>query len=77
MELELLHAPPASRSLKRGRTTIEAEDARAQGPETPTRPVKIRKLIQTPQLARRWERSDGSEFSPVKLSLCGRRLMFV
>jgi hypothetical protein len=64
MELGL---PSASLPLKRDRTTTDAEDD--GHPETPTRPVKARKLIKTPQLAKKWERRDGSESSPVNIPL--------
>ena len=65
MELGHLGTPSASRSLKRNHATVEAEDGDSQGSKTPTRPVKKRKLIKTPQLARQWERHDGSEHSPI------------
>ncbi len=76
MELGLLSTPSPSRSLKRNHATAEAEDGDSQGSMTPTRPVKKRKLIKTPQLARQWERHDRSEHSPIDDSLSGGRLIF-
>ena len=76
MEPGLLCSPSAIRSLKRDHATVEAEDGDFQGSKTPTRPVKMRKLIKTPQLARKWERRDGSEHSPVDISFSGSRLIF-
>lgn len=70
MELGLPCSPSASRSLKRTHATVEAESGDTQGPKTPMRPVKRRKLIKTPQLARQWERHNGSEhFSMIFPSL--------
>ena len=37
--------------------------------ETPTRPVKMRKLVETPQLAKKWERYDGSKSPLLSISL--------
>ena len=69
MEPGILCSPTPLRSRKRNHATVEAEDDDFQGPKTPTRPVKMRKLIETPQLARKWERSDGSERSPLDLAV--------
>ena len=76
MEPGLLCTPSASRSLKRNHATVEAEDSDSEGSKTPTRPTKMRKLIKTPRLARQWERRDGSEHSPVDISLSGSHLTF-
>jgi hypothetical protein len=61
MELALPCTPSATWPLKRDHAAVEAADVGVQGAETPTRPAKMRKLIKTPQLARWWERRDGSE----------------
>jgi hypothetical protein len=61
MELGLPRTPSASRSRKRNHATVEGEDGDSQGSKLPMGPVKRRKLIETPQLARQWERRDGSE----------------
>jgi len=61
MKLGLPCTPSASRSTKHNHTTVEAEDGDSQSPRALMRPVKRRKLIETPQLARQWERRDGSE----------------
>ena len=76
MKLEHLSTPSAPRSLKRDHATVEAEDGDSHGSKSPTRPVKQRKLINTPQLARQWERHDGSERSPIDDSPSGSRLIF-
>ena len=77
MELGLPRTPSASRPLKRDHATLEAEDGDSRGPKTPMRPVKRRKLIKTPQLARQWERHNGSEHFSTDTSLSGSRLIFL
>jgi hypothetical protein len=67
MELGLPCTPSASRSQKRKHAAVEAEDGDSQGSKAPMGPVKRRKLIGTPQLARQWERRDGSEHFPLIL----------
>jgi hypothetical protein len=61
MELGLPCTPSTSRSQKRKHATVEAENGDSQGSKVPMGPVKRKRLIETPQLARQWERRDGSE----------------
>lgn len=70
MELGLPRTTSTSRPLKRNYATM---DAGAGG--TPTRPARRRKLITTPQLAKQWERDDGSEFSLIDISSSARQLI--
>ena len=72
MELGLPRTPSTPWSHKRNRTTFETEDADFRAP---TRRVKARKLINTPELAKQWERRNRSEFSPTNISLSGRKLI--
>jgi hypothetical protein len=74
MELGLPRTTSTSRPLKRNHATMDAGAVHVQDQGTPKRPARRRKLITTPQLAKQWERDDGSEFSLIDISLLAGNL---
>ena len=68
MDIRLPDTPSSSRSLKRKRINAGAGGS-IHNVETPTRPVKMKRLVETPQLAKQWERRDGSKLTPMSTFL--------